>query len=55
MDAAEYRDWLAYSEACGLPHRNVLLMLAELCAMFANVHRSKHAAPVKPSDFLKGG
>jgi hypothetical protein len=54
MDAAELREWVSYAARFGMPHANGLRMLAELCAMFANVHRGKHSAPVKASDFLRG-
>lgn len=50
----EFREWCEYSARRGLPLRNVETLLATLCAMFANVHRSKGTAPSKPADFLRG-
>lgn len=54
MDAAEYSDWLAYAARYGLPHRNVSIMLGQLCVLLYNVHRAKGALPSKLGDFLKG-
>jgi hypothetical protein len=55
MGADDYTELARYAGSRGLPHRNVELLLATLCAFTYNAHLCpKGTAPKTPSDFLRG-
>lgn len=52
VSARELSEWMAYDAVEGLPDRRVELLLAQLLALTANVHRDPKAELLEARQFL---